>query len=335
MRCPNCGFEGEGKFCPQCGTPMEETRLVNSDDPIISADETVQAPDSIPDAGVSPARSGEPYGGMAYYRNEPPGKQGFGAGFGAFWRKNKRNRILVIIAALILICIVRSIIGGIGSPEIDTSETYDWPENDMAQMIPEPEGTLTYVSTTDGEHLNADVDCTEEQYKTFVEGCKEMGFDKKQDVSQYEDSYDYSAENKDAFTLSADYYDGQMSIYLNCPEEETAESEETEETEEPTETKETTAEKKEEKSSDEVSADFKETMDEYEAFMNDYVDFMKKYENSDDTASMLADYGKMMAQYAEFTEKIDAIDEDELSDADYAYYMKVTGRVTEKLAELN
>ena len=172
----------------------------------------------------------------------------------------------------------------------------------------------------------------EEQYKAFVDGCKDMGFDKKQDVSQYEDSYDYAAENKDAFKLSASYYDGELSIYLNAPEEEAEETEETEETEEPE--KETTAEKKEKKSDGEVTPEFKETMDDYEAFMDDYVDFMKKYENSDNTASMMVDYGKMMAKYAEFTEKIDAIDEDELSDADYAYYMKVTGRVTEKLAEL-
>ena len=316
MKCPNCGFEGDVKFCPQCGTPMEEQGLVSSDDPIITAEE-------------SPAPGDEPYVGTANYRSEPPKKQRFGAGFGAFWRKNKRNKILVIIAALILISIVRSIIGGIGSPDIDTKESYDWPANDMAQMIPEPEGTLTYVSTTNGDYLSADVECTADQYKTFVDGCKEMGFDKKQDVSQYEDTYDYSAENKDAFTLSADYYDGKLSIYLNAPEEETEAIEETTE-----ETKATTAEKKKEKSSDEVSADFKETMDEYEAFMDDYVEFMKKYENSDDTASMLVDYGKMMTKYAEFTEKIDAIDEDELSDADYAYYMKVTGRVTEKLAEL-
>lgn len=296
MRCPNCGFEGEGKFCAQCGAQMEELSLVSSEDPVIPVEnnDVVEA----------------------------------GSRFGAFWRKNKRNKILVIIAALILISIVRSIIGGIAAPDNDTQESYDWPTNDMAQMIPEPEGTLTYVSTTNGDYLNADVNCTEDQYKTFIDGCKEMGFDKKQDVSQYEGSYDFSAENKDAFNLSADYYDGQLSIYLNAPEEE-AEQEETEAPE-----KETTEATKEKKSSGEVSADFKETMDEYEEFMDDYVEFMKKYENSDITASMLVDYGKMMTRYAEFTEKIDAIDEDELSDADYAYYMKVTGRVTEKLAEL-
>lgn len=251
MRCPNCGFEGEGKFCANCGALLEERSIVSSEDPVIPVKENRVVVDPAPKAEVSPVQPVQrdiPYSGTAFY-SEPPGKQGIGSKFGAFWHKNKRNKILVIIAALIVISIVRSIIGGIGSPDIDTQEAYDQPTNDMTQTITESEET-----------------------------------------------------------------------------EATAETEEPE--------KETTAEKKEKKSNGKVNPDFKETMDEYEAFMNDYVDFMKKYENSDNTASMLVDYSKMMAKYAEFTEKIDDIDEDELSDADYAYYMKVTGRVTEKLAEL-
>lgn len=279
MKCPKCGCESEGQFCPLCGTQLQE--------------------------------------------------QGKQRGFGAFWRKNKRNKVLVIIAALILICIVRSIIGGIGGNDPESHETYDWPTNDMARMLPEPEGEITYVSTTDGASLAADVTCSVDEYKAFVDRCKEKGFDRKQEFSQLDESYDFSAENKDKFTLSADYYGDSLSIHLNAPEEKAAEEETEKETE-----KETKAEKKEAKDDGEASADFKETMDEYEEFMNDYVDFMKKYENSDDTASMLADYGEMMSQYAEFTEKIDAINEDELSSSDYAYYMEVTGRVNQKLAEL-
>lgn len=37
------------------------------------------------------------------------------------------------------------------------------------------------------------------------------------------------------------------------------------------------------------SSDFRALMDGYEQFMNSYVEFMKKYEDSDDTTSMLAD----------------------------------------------
>jgi len=42
-------------------------------------------------------------------------------------------------------------------------------------------------------------------------------------------------------------------------------------------------------------------MDGYEQFMNSYVEFMKKHEDSDDTTSMLADYGSMMQQYSDWS----------------------------------
>lgn len=48
-------------------------------------------------------------------------------------------------------------------------------------------------------------------------------------------------------------------------------------------------------------------MDGYEQFMNSYVEFMKKYEDSDDTTSMLADYGSMMQQCSDWSKKFDAL----------------------------
>ena len=65
--------------------------------------------------------------------------------------------------------------------------------------------------------------------------------------------------------------------------------------------------------------------------MNEYVDFMKKYSESDDTIGMLSEYSDMMEEYTTYVEKIDEIDEDELSEADLAYYLEVTTRVYEKL----
>lgn len=65
-------------------------------------------------------------------------------------------------------------------------------------------------------------------------------------------------------------------------------------------------------------------MDSYEDFFDEYVAFMEKYSESDDTASMLADYSSYMAQYAETMEKMESIDEDELTTAEAAYYTKVS-----------
>ena len=61
------------------------------------------------------------------------------------------------------------------------------------------------------------------------------------------------------------------------------------------------------------------------------VSFIQKYENSDDTYSMLYDYLDMMQQYTDFAEKLDQYDTDKMSAVDSAYYLEVTTRVAKKL----
>ena len=82
------------------------------------------------------------------------------------------------------------------------------------------------------------------------------------------------------------------------------------------------------------SSDFRALMDGYEQFMNSYVEFMQKYEDSDDTTSMLADYGSMMQQYSDWSKKFDDVGESSLSADDQAYYLEVQGRVAQKLSEI-
>ncbi len=82
-----------------------------------------------------------------------------------------------------------------------------------------------------------------------------------------------------------------------------------------------------------VSPDFKEVMDGYEAFFDEYAAFMKKYQSSDNAAGMMMDYLSFMTRYTETMQKLDELDTDSLSAADMAYYTQVTARITAKLAE--
>ena len=75
-------------------------------------------------------------------------------------------------------------------------------------------------------------------------------------------------------------------------------------------------------------------MDSYEAFFDDYVDFMKKYTNSSNTSGMLADYLQWLNQYVDVMEKLEAYNEDDLTDDEWAYYTKVMLRITQKLATI-
>lgn len=81
-----------------------------------------------------------------------------------------------------------------------------------------------------------------------------------------------------------------------------------------------------------VTISFKEEVDAYEEFMNEYCDFMDHYDSSD--LSMLAQFTKMMAKYAQYTGKMEEIDENELSPADSAYYLEANTRILNRLSEV-
>ena len=132
--------------------------------------------------------------------------------------------------------------------------------------------------------------------------------------------------------------DGNRQERVTEEPKETKEPKETEEPEKTAEPEETAEPAETEEPTEEpagVSADFKAAMDKYEAFIDEYVTFIKKYEEEGKPASMLADYAKMMTQYSEFAETMAAYNGDNLSAADYAYYIEVMGRVSQKLLELN
>ena len=83
----------------------------------------------------------------------------------------------------------------------------------------------------------------------------------------------------------------------------------------------------------EIRPEVKEFLDSYEAFTEEYIAFMERFENADatDLAAMMGDYASILARYADFAEKVDAMEDDDLTDAELAYYLEVTTRVSQKL----
>lgn len=83
-----------------------------------------------------------------------------------------------------------------------------------------------------------------------------------------------------------------------------------------------------------INPDFKAAMDSYEKFFDEYVIFMKAYQESDDVASMANEYTAMMMQYLETMTVLQEIDEDTLSDEEALYYAEVMLRINQKLLEV-
>lgn len=91
---------------------------------------------------------------------------------------------------------------------------------------------------------------------------------------------------------------------------------------------------KDDAETDTIRPEFKEAMNSYEKFFDEYVTFMKAYMDSDDPFSMMGEYTTMMQQYVETMGELEDIDEDELSDEEALYYAEVVLRINQKLLEV-
>lgn len=173
------------------------------------------------------------------------------------------------------------------------------------------------------------------EYEAYVEACKDLGFD---DVT-------YEGENQGGKMFFANSNDGKYylevtlgyqieAIDVTCKLN-TKDNSETESTteEEPTEEA-TTEETTSQVDASGIRPEFKAAMDSYEKFFDEYCAFMKKYKESNNASSMLADYTKYMAQYTDMMAKLDAVDENELSSEEALYYAEVSNRISSKLLEV-
>lgn len=101
------------------------------------------------------------------------------------------------------------------------------------------------------------------------------------------------------------------------------------------ENSESEAESETEELVDGMRPEFKDAMDSYEAFYDEYCEFLKKYnENSSDLA-LLAQYAEMLAKAYDVDEKLEEWDDGTMNDAETKYYLEVNSRVLQKLAEVS
>ncbi len=78
---------------------------------------------------------------------------------------------------------------------------------------------------------------------------------------------------------------------------------------------------------------FKKTMDEFEAFFDDYVRFMEKYAESEDVIGLMGDYFAFMQKYTTTMEALEEIDDGSLSDEELLYYTEIMLRINNKLLQ--
>ena len=172
--------------------------------------------------------------------------------------------------------------------DAENSKILNWPDSEVGKMIPKP-------NTKNGEIIWEREDSfdlyarkmSRTDYNNYVERCKKRGFTK--NYSKTDDTY--YADNDKGYNLSLIYDENEKytSICLKPKEESTTEATTTTTAEKVT----TTAKKKSTQTSG-IRPRIKKAIDSYETVMDSYCKFMKKYNESSDTSSMMKDYADYM-----------------------------------------
>lgn len=200
-------------------------------------------------------------------------------------------------------------------------DAISWPAAGAGSLVPAPASTTGKIDSDSSTFFLAYVGETNaEAFASYVDACSGAGFNVDYDRG---DTW-YSADNADGVSLRVEYRGfNTMMVRVDAPDD-------VEATTPPTEAPATS-----DGSSAGGSSDFRATMDAYEAFMNEYCDFMETYSSdSSNIVAMATDYADMMSRYEDAMEQIDTIDENSLSADDLAYYTEVMGRVNARLLEI-
>lgn len=206
---------------------------------------------------------------------------------------------------------------------------------------------VVYEDAMEAFYENIYEDAMENMYDTYydgivAEGCDTVEYSEWSDVSGkcYEEWSDASGDIYETWSdfgsdlyemwsdVSGEFYDGNFDMETFFAKDTTDATESAE--------NESTADTKSDTSSDGIDPKFKEMLDSYEAFFDEYIEFMKKYANAgaEDMVGMMQDYTNYMTQYTETMQKLSALENEEMSTEETLYYTEVSARITQKLLEV-
>ena len=123
---------------------------------------------------------------------------------------------------------------------------------------------------------------------------------------------------------------GEGVLFILCKASDSQEIEEPAETEEP---KEEPAEAESADASG-LRPEFKEAMDAYEAFYDEYCEFMKEYQENPTNIALLTKYTQMLSQLTEMNASFEKWNSGDLNSEELKYYTEVNARVLQKMADI-
>lgn len=83
-----------------------------------------------------------------------------------------------------------------------------------------------------------------------------------------------------------------------------------------------------------IRPEFKEAMDAYEAFYDEYCDILQKYYNNPSDMALLVEYSNLMAKAVEMDEAFTKWESEDMSNEELKYYLEVNNRVMQKMVDI-
>ena len=212
-----------------------------------------------------------------------------------------------------------------------------WVSTPLSKLVPEPSSKVGKVTSNSEKYFTYYAGNTsKDNFSTYANSVLNAGFSN--DYHSGDTSFD--GKNADGYKVSI-YYKGHnvMEINITAPDKSTETKPETT-TPTPTETKpETTTPSNNNSSSSSsnnggIRQDFKNAMDSYEAYMNEYIEFMKKYQANPTDVSLMGQYATVMKKYADQVDAFEKWESEDLNTAEMNYYIDVQTRVNKKLLEV-
>ena len=80
--------------------------------------------------------------------------------------------------------------------------------------------------------------------------------------------------------------------------------------------------------------EFKAAMDAYEAFFDEYCEFMEAYKENPTNLNLLSNYADMLVKLGDVQKKFDAWKDSDLNSVEMKYYLEVSARIEKKLLDL-
>lgn len=213
-------------------------------------------------------------------------------------------------------------------------DTLQWPTSNLVSLLPVPKSTVGTISSETSDRFFVYVGKTSlDDYRDYVNECSASGFSVDYDKG---DKY-YYADNEGGYHISLKYQGNDvMSIEIEKSKEATkttAPATTPGTNEDPSASESNTTPGTTTELVDGMRPEFKEAMDSYEAFYDEYCALMKQYSANSTDLTLLGKYADMLTRLSEMDEKFEAWEDGDLNDAELKYYLEVNSRITAKLLD--